>query len=135
MNRKNDMEVRNTENKVSVSQKFVDMFKMDLPCRVAVYVPSTIEVDKPTDSDEIVQRTLSDLSILFGGATATQALGGWVNEKKTTTVEKIHIVYSFCTKKQLRNNIEKVLAICERIKIEMSQEAVALEINRQIKFI
>ena len=110
-------------------------FKFDLDSKVSVYVPSTVNVSEQTDNTEQVKSVIRELSQLFGGATATQAVGGWVSESGETILERVTIVYSFCTSEQLRQHFEDVYAIAQRIKKEMSQEAVTLEINGQVKFV
>ena len=110
-------------------------FKFDLDSKVSVYVPSTVNVSEQTDNTEQVKNVIRELSQLFGGATATQAVGGWVSESGETILERVTIVYSFCTSEQLREHFEDVYGIAQRIKEEMSQEAVTLEINGQVKFV
>lgn len=110
-------------------------FKFDLDSKVSIYVPSTQNVNVPIDNSEQVRSVITELSRLFGGATATQAVGGWVSESGETILEKVTIVYSFCTSEQLREHFEDVYGIAQRIKDEMQQEAVTLEINGQVKFV
>lgn len=110
-------------------------FKFDLDCKVAVYVPSTVNVNEQTDNAEYVRRTIGELADMFGGATATQAVGGWRCANGDLVIEKTTIVYSFCSSEQLREHFADVYAICERLKKEMQQEAVTLEINGQVKFV
>ncbi len=110
-------------------------FKFDLDCRVAVYVPSTTDVNVSCDNTAQVRRVITELSSLFGGATATEAVGGWVAATGKTVPERVTIVYSFCSSEALAAHFEEVYAICERIKSEMSQEAVTLEVNGQVKFV
>lgn len=110
-------------------------FKFDLDCKVSVYVPSTINVNEHTDNSEQVKKTITALCKLFGGATASRATGGWVCETGETILEDVVIVYSFCTSEQLAEHFHEVIAICERIKSEMAQEAVTLEVNGQVSFI
>ena len=55
-------------------------FKFDLDNKVAVYVPSTVGVDKVCDTRKQVDETLTKLSGWFGGATATDAIGGGQSE-------------------------------------------------------
>lgn len=110
-------------------------FKFDLDSKVAIYVPSTINVDEVTNNEKQVLNIIRELSTLFGGATASDAVGGWVAENGNTIIEKVKIVYSFCTTEQLKDNIDKILQICENLKTEMKQEAITLEINGQVKFI
>lgn len=110
-------------------------FKFDLDSKVAIYVPSTINVNETTDNTAQVIRIIRRLSELFGGATASDAVGGWVSESGQTVIEKVKIVYSFCTSDQLKEHISTIIAICEELKTEMSQEAITLEINGQVKFV
>ena len=110
-------------------------FKFDLDSKVAIYVPSTINVNEETDNTAQVLRIIRRLSELFGGATASDAVGGWVSESGETVIEKVKIVYSFCTSDQLKEHISTIIEICEELKTEMSQEAITLEINGQVKFV
>ena len=110
-------------------------FQFALNSKVAIYVPSTINVDETCENKKQVDRVLTKLSLLFGGATATDAIGGWVCQSGKLVTEKIVIVYSYCKEAELIEKIDAVLDICKRIKIEMAQEAVTLEINGQVAFI
>lgn len=110
-------------------------FKFDLDCKVSIYVPSTVNVNEVVDNKEQVKRVITELSQMFGGATATEAVGGWVCDNGETVLEKVTIVYSFCNSESLQKHFADVYGICERIKKEMSQEAVTLEINGQVKFV
>lgn len=110
-------------------------FKFDLDCKVSIYVPSTVNVNEKVDNSEQVKRTITELANMFGGATASKAVGGWVCESGETVLEEVTIVYSFCSSEKLQENFAAVYAIAERIKKEMSQEAVTLEVNGQVKFV
>ena len=110
-------------------------FKFDLDCKVSIYVPSTENVNKEVDNTEQVKNVIRELSVLFGGATASNAVGGWVSESGEIVIEHVTIVYSFCTSEQLNRHFEDIYAIAQRIKREMSQEAVTIEINGQVKFV
>lgn len=110
-------------------------FKFDLDSKVAIYVPSTLNVNEQTDNTAQVMNIIRKLSTLFGGATASDAVGGWVSESGETVIEKVKIVYSFCTSDQLKEHISTIIEICEDLKREMSQEAITLEINGQVKFV
>lgn len=110
-------------------------YAFDLDCKLAVYVPSTVDVDKPTDNSGMVKHVMRELSALFGGATATNACGAWLDAAGNTVIEQVSIVYSFCTSEQAMQHFEKVLALCEHIKTTMRQESVTLEYNGQVKFV
>ena len=110
-------------------------FKFDLDCKFAVYVPSTTDVNNSCDNAEMVKYVMSELSKLFGGATASRAAGGWMSAEHGLILEEVTIVYAFCTSEQASEHFADVYAICEKIKREMSQEAVTLEYNGQVKFV
>lgn len=110
-------------------------FKFDLDCKVSIYVPSTTDVNVACDNSAQVKITISELAAMFGGATASNAVGGWVAASGETIIESVTIVYSFCSSAALQTHFADVLAICERIKAEMKQEAVTLEVNGQVKFV
>ena len=110
-------------------------FKFDLDCKVSIYVPSTVNVNEVTDNSMQVKKVISELAAMFGGATASKAVGGWVCTTGETVLEEVTIVYSFCTSEQLNKHFGDVYQIAERIKKEMAQEAVTLEVNGQVKFV
>lgn len=110
-------------------------FKFDLDSKVSVYVPSTKDVNVPCENSVQVKQVITELARMFGGATASRAVGGWGAASGETIIEDVTIVYSFCTSAQLREHFAEVYAICERLKQEMQQEAITLEINGQVKFI
>ena len=110
-------------------------FKFDLDCKFSVYVPSTTDAVDNCDNTEMVKYVLTELSKLFGGATASRNTGGWVSDEHGLILEPVTIVYAYCTSEQAVEHFEKVYAICERIKREMNQEAVTLEYNGQVKFV
>ena len=49
--------------------------------------------------------------------------------------EKVKIVYSFCKSENLNNHIEDIIELANKVKKEMCQEAVTVEINGQVAFI
>ena len=100
-----------------------------LPQRVALYVPSTTDTDKPTDHAAQVERVASRFCEMFGGATAQQSAGYWLSESAGLVREAVTIVYAACTAEQLREHLPDVLQLAQQIKAEMQQEAVSAEIN------
>lgn len=111
------------------------VFKFDLDNKVSIYVPSTMNVNDVCDNTEYVRNTIKQLSLWFGGATASKAIGGWVSAAGEVVVEDVTIVYSFCTSERLQDHAHDIVALCQSIKHDMQQEAVTLEINGQVQFI
>ena len=113
-------------------------FKFDLDSKAAIYVPSTVAVNNDDSEglqEKFTREVLSLFSRWFGGATATDALGGGVSGGAELIVEKVKIVYAFCTKEAFADHLDELLEVCERIKRDMGQEAVTLEYNGQVKFV
>lgn len=102
---------------------------VQLPHRVAVYVPSTQGPAENTDNSEQVQRVARELSEMFGGATATTARGFWVSDSAGLVAEAVTIVYASCTERQYHEQVPEIIRIAQRIKEEMKQEAVSIELD------
>jgi len=107
----------------------------DMDNKVSIYVPSTVNVNQRINNNKQVMAIIKKLSLLFGGATSYKCTGGWVADNGDIVTEKVNIVYSFCDKKSLNNNLANVINICQQIKKDMKQEAVTLEINGKAAFI
>lgn len=100
-----------------------------LPQRVAMYVPSTTDTDKPTDNAAQVEHVAREFCGWFGGATAQQSAGYWLSESAGLVRESVTIVYAACTADQLREHLPDVLTLAQQIKQDMAQEAVSIEFN------
>ena len=100
-----------------------------LPERVALYVPSTTDTDKPTDNAAQVERVAREFCGWFGGATAQQSAGYWMSDAAGLVREAVTIVYAACTAAQLREHLPDVLQLAQQIKQDMQQEAVSVELN------
>ena len=107
----------------------------DMDNKVSIYVPSTVNVNQRTNNKKQVMDTIKKMSLLFGGATSYKCTGGWVADSGDIVTEQVNIVYSFCDKKSLQDNLSKVINICQQIKKDMAQEAVTLEVNGKATFI
>jgi hypothetical protein len=108
---------------------------VELSSRVAVYVPSTVNVDKKVSNKKYVDKVLTDLSGWFGGATSTKAIGSWLTQSNTLVRENVTVVYAFCTTDLLEQYGDNVIDLCEQLKKDMSQEAISLEINGKLYFV
>ena len=107
----------------------------DMDNKVSIYVPSTVNINRSINNEKQVLSTIKQMSLLFGGATSYKCVGGWIADNGEIVTERVNIVYSFCDKKSLQNNMSKVINICQQIKKDMQQEAVTLEINGKATFI
>lgn len=106
-----------------------------LSCSVKIYVPSTVNVDQATDTTAWVDKALSFLSVEFGGSTASKALGAWVATNGQLIKENVTLVVAFANSSQLESSIERVYDFCLQMKSELSQEAIALEVNNEMYFV
>lgn len=110
-----------------------NLFK--LSGKVAIYIPSTVDVDKEIDNARYVDSALALLSGMFGGATSTPALGAWLTASGKLVKEKTTLVFAYCNTTDLELNIDRIISHCEGLKFELKQEAIALEINGELYFI
>lgn len=115
------------------NSKLKNMFK--LSSRVTVYVPSTVNIDIEIDTTEYIDKTATLLSDCFGGATSTTALGYWVSPTAGLVKEKSTMVFAYCTEKDLNEKVDNVVEWCEKMRTELKQDAIALEINGEMYFI
>ena len=106
-----------------------------LRSKITVYILATIEVDKEIDNKEFVDRAATLLSECFGGATSTEALGYWTSPTAGLVKENTTMVFAYAGEEDLKKNLDKVIDFCEGLKIEMSQDAIALELNGEMFFI
>ena len=108
---------------------------MKLSSKITVYVPATNGVNEATDNTQQVKRSAALLSELFGGATSTPALGYWLSPMAGLVAENTTVVFAYASDTALQEHIGKVVDLCEGLKVEMGQEAIALEINGEMYFI
>lgn len=113
--------------------KLKNMFK--LSSKVTVYVPATVDVNKAIDNTKQVEEVAATLSNLFGGATSTAALGYWISQGQGMVKEKTTLVFAYCEDVKLKTGIKELIDLCEKLKTEMKQEAIAIEINGELYFI
>jgi hypothetical protein len=113
-----------------VNNHFVDA----LAHSVSIYVPSTVNVNTPVDSAKVVNETLSKLSAIFGGCTASNAQGAWISDSEGLVTEKVTICKSF-TGTLDDTQLDKVYDIALAIKRDMAQEAVSVEVDNSLYFV
>ena len=104
--------------------------------RVAIYVPSTIDVDVTIDNSKYVADITKQFCLMFGGATSQNVVGSWYSEELNKVVtENVTIVYSNCSDEQLENNISEVENIAKKLCEDMRQECISLEVNNVLHFV
>ncbi|MHB0937120.1 MAG: hypothetical protein ACYC6A_12095 [Armatimonadota bacterium] len=99
-----------------------------------LYVPGTVNVneDAASQQETMVLRVLDNFSEWFGGATSYKAEGAWKSPAAGLVIEKVTIVESYASTEAVEANLGNVLNLCEEIKAEMKQEAVALEYDNRL---
>ena len=113
--------------------KLKNMFK--LSSKITVYIPATCDIDKPIDNTLYIEKCANLLSVYFGGATSCQVLGYWVSPSAGLVKEHTTQVFAYCTDSDLQKYIEPVIDFCEKLKSDLKQDSVALEINGEMYFI
>lgn len=108
---------------------------LELPQRVALYVPGTQGPATATDNAAQVERVARAFCGWFGGATAQQSAGYWISDTAGLVREAVTIVYAACTADQLRDRLPDVLTLAQQIKAEMQQEAVTITIDQKMYII
>lgn len=103
--------------------------------RVAIYVPGTNGVNTAADNARYVKMAAATLSNLFGGATATPAIGYWMSDAAGLVEEKTTIVYAYAGNEALEDKLGAVIEFCEGMKEELKQEAISLELDSALYFI
>jgi CRP-like cAMP-binding protein len=104
-------------------------------CEIAVYIPTTIDVDQRIDTTAYVDQTLAFLGERFGGATSNQARGVWDSEEAGLVNEVVYIVRSFVTHEEMNLHLDSVLDYAAELKKALKQEAIALEVDRKLMLV
>lgn len=117
----------------ALSQALVEVFqRLSLNHALAIFVPSTVEVDRQTDNSAQVQSALSFFGDVFGGATSSGAEGVWRSEESGLVSEQVTIVRAFVSKQALDTHLDDVVQFASLLKEEMKQEAVAISVDNQL---
>lgn len=103
--------------------------------KVAIYVPGTCGVDTAADTSAYVAGIASELSSLFGGASAQSVDGFWLSPVAGLVKEKTTVVYSFCTPDALADHICEVEKLARQLCKDLKQEAVTVEAFGACKFV
>lgn len=103
--------------------------------KVAIYVPGTNGVNTAADNSHYVKMAAAVLSDLFGGATATPAVGYWMSDNAGLVEEKTTVVYAYATNTALESGLDDVIDFCDGMKEALKQEVISLELDTALYFI
>jgi hypothetical protein len=108
-----------------------------LTCRVAITVPSTVNVTQANATMQAVwvDNVMTALAKMFGGATAMPGMGAWVSDTAGLVKENIVQVFAFCTEAGLSSNRAAILKVAQDLCRAMRQECVAVELNGKLYFV
>lgn len=105
--------------------------------QVAVVVPGTNRVNQPLPPSEHahwVRTALRTFSVLFGGATAVAAQGGWVTHQGDLVEEAVTIVYSFTSDLSI-HHLRTVSQFAQVLGDALGQESVAVVVDGELFFV
>lgn len=100
--------------------------------QVAIFIPTTIDVAQSIATAEYAERASKFLAERFGGATTTEAEGVWNSKELGLIDEKVYIVHTYATQADLNAYLDEVIDFVKKIKLELRQEAMALEVNKKL---
>jgi hypothetical protein len=103
---------------------------------VKIYIPSTNgnQLINKEEHDAWVDKSMTKFSKMFGGATAVDGKGAWVDDNDNLIKEDVTIVYSFA--QNLNNSsIDQVVEYAKEIKDTLHQTSVSVEVNGKMYFV
>jgi CRP-like cAMP-binding protein len=103
--------------------------------QIGIYIPTTIATNQEMDTSDYVQAALNFLAERFGGATSKEAKGVWNSEEVGLVDEKVYLVYTYATRSDMNKYLDEVVEYVKEIKTQLSQEAMALEVNNKLTLI
>ncbi|MCX7047378.1 MAG: hypothetical protein NTX50_18075 [Candidatus Sumerlaeota bacterium] len=121
--------MENSEKSFKVSDAFLlGAIDEQKDHHVCVYVPSKTRDEKPLPHKVWVDATIQVMSELFGGATAVEGMGGWLDVERGNKVKKeeVTMVFSFITAEEWN---ERNVLILKRFVCRMGREAKQGEIG------
>ena len=108
---------------------------IELSSRLTVYIPSTININQEINNKKYVEKTAAMLAEYFGGATSTNAAGYWLSPSAGLVRERSTMVFAYCSEIDLDKYIDNIIEYCEKLKDELRQDSIALELNGKMYFV
>ena len=109
-----------------------------LPLELAVYVPSTQDVDKVISDSELdarVDEVSKYLATIFGGFTKSDKIGGFVSSQSELVTEEVVPVVSFATKQDYDANKNKLVTKLSEWARKWGQEAIGFEFEGDLYYV
>ena len=103
---------------------------------IKITLPTTKNINQPLNEIEIQElkiNAIKEFSLIAGGCTIINGLGGWLDSQNNVIVENVYIVSSFIENAQ--NAKEFLISYAQKIKKEYQQESVLIELNQEILFV
>lgn len=83
---------------------------------------------------EMKKEIIIDFSKRYGGATVTTADGAYYSETHGIIEEKVFLIYTYIEELK-EEDIENLKSLARRVKKEMNQEEIMIEVNHSASFI
>jgi hypothetical protein len=109
-----------------------------LPYEIAVYVPSTKDVDKKITTTELrarVKEVEKYLAETFGGFTSAEKVGGYLSSKSSVVTEKVIPVTAFASMQSFRDNKSKLVNKISVWAKKWGQEAIGFEFEGDLYYV
>ncbi len=109
-----------------------------LPYEIAVYVPSTKDVDKNITASELrsrVKEVEKYLAETFGGFTSSEKVGGYLSSKSSVVTEKVVPVTAFCSLQDFTKNKAKLVNKMSVWAKMWGQEAIGFEFEGDLYYV
>lgn len=102
---------------------------------IGIFIPTTIDADISTDTTQYMDQAKEFMAERFGGATCKVVSGVWRSEQLGLIDEVVYIVHSYITQADMNQYLDEVVDFIKRLKKELKQEAMALEVNHKLTLI
>jgi hypothetical protein len=109
-----------------------------LPIEMAVYVPSTQDVDKVISTTEMKKRVTEVskyLANLFGGFTRTDKVGGYLASNNKVVVENVEPVTAFATKHDFNKHKNELISKLSEWARRWGQESIGFEYEGDLYYV
>ena len=103
--------------------------------KITIYIPSTKGTATEADNSAYIEAAAKLLSNCFGGATSTQAVGYWVSDAEGLVKEHPVLVYAYAQEADFIKRIDEIIDFCYKMKQELQQEMVSLEVDNKLYLI